>query len=662
MSKIRFIKNKIKFNINKDELEKDNELEKNSDIEKENEEKEEGSVGSETESSSREEGVSEVKRRYRTINDNGDIRERKIENIVIRDMNWKTKKERLQEVCKNIKNVVKSKQTKKVATTFLVLYVGFSAIDFLDAMNRKIVLDVNGQEISWNISDVLNPNEYEYELFRNEELLKTTKARKFIESISMDKEAPGKVGDIKIDKNDEMYVFTWKDAYDKGTIVDYQVNAISKGFGMKYASRVLEAEIASGVEKYIIMLDGKKYESVIPTFSIASNSLRYGSHELTVAAVDFSGNISKARSIKFKVDNTKFFIDDYKLATNNSDITNESYDIYVVQEYEVEKDGKIVAEKKETPISIGDYLHSYFRSQEVPMISNPRYIYESNLVNVTWEENSFGENNTQFYIKCKSKSGLKTYKSDKIDYTLGDFLPGYYYEVNKEPIYMVTKADSYTMDNNVNLDSMLFNKNEIYYFHVAASNEFGNLSKTKTLELDLTNFTSVNDKKDVVRSLLYRTKGLSGDTFRKITDDLYNVFALSTIKKLKDLDLKIVVTEQDINDYVLANHNVTIKNKEIFYVQKDNTIVYNAKTSLDLLIKEIVKVLDVSRENPISENAEFLSAYKSEMLTIQKDQMTAQDYLAEVVNIYINDKALLKSTSPKTYDFINSMYKVIMFI
>ena len=93
-----------------------------------------------------------------------------------------------------------------------------------------------------------------------------------------------------------------------------------------------------------------------------------------------------------------------------------------------------------------------------------------------------------------------------MSYTSGDFLPGYYYQVTTDPLYKIKKNDSYTMDNNVNLDYNRFDKTKLYYFHVASANEHGNLSKTKTLELDLTNFTTINQKKDAVREILYRTK------------------------------------------------------------------------------------------------------------------------------------------------------------
>lgn len=605
------------------------------------------------------------KKRRKRLAQNVSDKERKITNIVFRKLEYKPKKVKIvinpDKVYERMKEIAKSKQVRRALNISVVACSSVFTINVIDKINRKIVIDVNAQEVSWSMNKSLNSNNYEYELFRNGERLTTTRACKFVESISTDKESPAKINSIRLNKSDDMFTFTWKAPQDKGTELSYKVKAVNKSFGKAYTSRTLKTDIVTGIEKYIITLDGKKYESVTPNFNININSLKCGSHNLEVVAVDYAGNVSSPKNVEFKVDNTKFFIADYKLATNNPNITNEAYDIYLVKEYETEKDGKVVKEKKEVPISIGDNISSYFRSEKVPPISNPRYICEDDLVNVTWEENTFGTNNTEFYIECKSKKGIKSYKSEKMKYTSGDFLPGYYYQVNKDPLYTVKQTDLYTMDNNVTLDYNRFDRSKIYYFHVASANEFGNLSKTKTLELDLKNFTSVGEQKDSVREILYRTKGLDSDIYRKITDDLYNTFTHNTIKKLKEIGLKIVVMQEDITGYVLSNHNTKVTNKDICYIEGDSTIVYNAKSSLELLIKEIVGVLDNVKENPLSKNIDFLTIYNQEKANIKEGKLTAQEYLAEAVFMYMSDSHLLKSTSPKTYEFVKSRYKTIMF-
>lgn len=609
--------------------------------------------------------VSENKRRCKKVLWDATDKKREITNITIRKFEYKAKKFKkiieIDKVCETAKKVADSKTTKKVLNVSVAACSCAFALNFIDTVTRKVVLEVNAQEVSWVMSKDLDSTSYEYELFRNGERMLTTKACKFIESIGVDTEAPDKVSSIRLNKTDDNFTFTWKAPEDNGVEFEYKVKAINKGFGKAYTSKTLNADVVSGIEKYIVMIDDKRYETVVPSFSININSLKCGSHTLEVIAVDCAGNMSKSKKLEFKVDNTKFFIADYKLATNNTAINNDDYDIYLVKENEVEKDGKVTIEKTKTPIALGDYISTYFMNAEVPMIANPRYLYQDDMLNITWEENTFGTNNTEFYIECKSKKGIKSYKSEKMNYSSGDFLPGYYYQINKDPLYTVNKTDSYTMDNNVTLDYNRFNAENKYYFHVAASNEYGNLSKTKTLEIDLKNFTSVGEKKDAVRDILYRTKGLESDIFRKITDDLYNIFTLSTIEKLKELNLKIVVTQEDVTSYVSSNHNAKVTDKNICYIKDDLTIVYNAKSSLDLLVKEVVKVLDDAKSNPVSKNIDYLNIYNAEKTTLGDGNLSAQDYLAEAVNLYIEDSHLLKSTSPNTYEFIKLKYKTIMF-
>lgn len=605
------------------------------------------------------------KRRCKKVSADTKSSRRKVADYTVRKLEYEQKKMKnaieIDKVYDKAKEVASSKIAKKVLNISVIACSTVFAVNFVDKISRKIVLEVDAQEVSWVMNKSFDTSSYEYELFRDGKRALVTKATKYMEPVSTDTESPDKITSIKLNKNNDVFTFSWKEPKDNGVELNYKIKATNKGFGKSYESRELNAEIISGVEKYIINIDGKKYESVTPNFNVDINSLKYGSHTLEVSAIDYAGNVSKSKKIDFKVDNTKFFIDDYKLATNNPDITDETYDLYLVKEREIEKDGKKVLEKEKLPIKLGDYISTYFINRQVPEISNPRYLYESDLLNITWEENTFGANDTDFYIECKSKKGIKSYKSEKMNYGSGDFLPGYYYQVNKDPLYTVNKTDSYTMDNNVSLDYNRYDKTKIYYFHVASANEYGNLSKTKTLELDLKNFTTNGEKKDAVREILYRTKGLESDAFRKITDDIYNTFTLNTIKKLKDIGLKIVVMQEDVTDYVLSNHNAKVINKNICYIKEDKTIVYNTKYSLGLLIKHIVKVLDEFNENPISKNIDYLNVYNTEKKTLKEGKLSAQDYLAEAVKIYIEDAHMLKTTSPKTYEYIKTNYKTIMF-
>ena len=650
---------------------KDNDKEKDNDSNKE--ETSESKLDISEDNEVKEESIEELdievnlpkKRRVRNIPKDKN-KARKIANLKIRTVDLRSKRIRKiieieKKVCESVKEFSKTEQAKKALNLSVIACSTVFGLNFIDKVTRKISLDVNAQEVSWNMNKNLNSSNFEYELYRNGKLLTKTRACKFMEDISIDKDAPDKVSSIRLNKDEHVFTFTWKAPEDNGTKLEYKVKATNKGFGKSYDSEKLKTDVISGVEKYIILLDGKRYESFTPSFNMNINSLQCGSHNLKVAAVDYAGNESKYKNINFKVDNTRFYIDNFKFAVNNPDITNDDYNFVLVREIEVEKGDKTVIEKKETPIALGDNLTPYFKNNVVPPISNPRYIYENGMLNITWEANTFGKNNTEFYIECKSKKGIKSYKSEKMEYTSGDFMPGYYYQINKEPLYTVKQTDSYTMDNNVNLDYNRFDSSKRYYFHVASANEFGNLSKTKTLEVDSKNFTSVGDKKDSVREILYRTKGLDSDVFRKITDDLYNSLTHSTIKKLKEIDLKIVVMQDDISKYALDNHNIKVKNKNIAYIEKDNTIIYNAKTELSQLIKEVIRSLDITKSNPISENVDFVTIYNEEKKNVGNGELNAQNYLVESVYLYMNDEHMLKSSAPKTYEFIKSNYNKIMF-
>ena len=563
-------------------------------------------------------------------------------------------------ILKKLDFILKTKRFKKICKTAFITLASLIALNIIDECSRKIVLNINGQEIEWAMDKGFDSTNYEYELFRNKERILLTKGCKFIESISLDEESPEKVSGVKVNKDEEKVVITWKVPDDIGSKYKYKVTAKNKSFGKSYSSKTSNVEVISGIEKYIIKIDEKEYHTIIPHFEIEVDSLQAGSHNVQIRAVDIAGNISEPKNITFKVDNTKFYLDDYKLATNNKDITNETHELYLVKENEVIKNGKTVIEKERLPISIGDNIAGFFISDKLPQMANPKYIYENDLVNVFWEENEFGVNNTEFYIECKSKKGFEKYKSDKMTYDNGNFLSGYYYKVTTDPLYTVKHTDSYTMDNMVTLDYRRFDRSKIHYFHVASVNEYGNISKTKTLEFDFENFTSTGEIKDAVRSLLYRGKDVDSDSYRKVTDDVYNTFTYKTIKKMKEEELKIILTSEDIKKYISENHNAVVTNKNAQYIKDDSVIVYNTNSSLEYLVKEIVKAFDEYPKSPWSKNSDFLKVYTEEKDKLGEKELTAQEFLSEAVWLYISDNEELSYKAPKTYKFLQKYYKMIL--
>lgn len=577
----------------------------------------------------------------------------------------KTKKVNKYESIKNktvddVKRILKSNEFKKASRGLIFAIISLLSIDMIDKGNRKVFLDMEGQELSWSTSNNLDSSNYEYKLFRDNELLMLTKGYKFIESISLDKESPQKINNVKVDKGEAKVIFSWNAPNDMGTKYKYKVLAINKKNNKKYSSRSIKKEIVSGIDKYIINLNGKEYTSATTQFEVDINSLKTGVNNLEIIAVDLAGNESEPKKISFKIDNTKFYLDEYKLSTNNNEITEKTHNIYLVKEKTIEKDGKVVVEQEKKPITIGDNIAEFFISASKPTISNPRYVYENDLVNVIWEESTFGVNNTEFYIECSSKNGLKKYTSNKMKYDNGDFLSGYYYKVTTTPLYSVKQSDSYTMDSRVSLDTTKYDKNKIYYFHVAASDEYGNMSKTKTLELDFKNFTTTGEIKDVVREFLYKNKGVDGNAYRKVTDDVYNAFTYKTIKKIKDMELKISLVSGDIGDFISKHHNVKVTNKNAQYIKEDSTVVYNVDSSIEYLVKEIVKVFNEYPTSPWSSRADFLEVYNAEKDKLKEGKYTEEEYLSEIVWMYISGDEDLEYYAPKSYDFIAKFYNSIM--
>lgn len=563
-------------------------------------------------------------------------------------------------VLNKIKEIMKIKKVRRVSKTLFITLVTLFTLNIIDTTSRKVVLAINGQEIEWDMDKGLDDSNYEFEIFRGKEKITTTRGSKFLESISLDKDSPEKISSLKMDESDDKVMFTWNASEDRGTNYKYRIVAKNKSFGKDYSSKKTSIEIKSGVEKYIIKLDGKEYQTIIPQFDIEKASLKAGSHTLEIYAVDLAGNVSETKKITFEIDNTKFYIDKYKLATNNKEITNKTHDLYIVKEIRTIKNGKEIVKKEKSPISIGDNIAQYFINTEKPKIDNPKYIYKDDLINVYWEKNDFSKNEIEFYIECKSKNGFQRYKSEKMKYDNGEFLPGYYYKVTTSPYYTVKSTDSFTMDNMVSLDYNRYDKRKLYYFHVAAMNEYGNMSKTKTLEFDFENFTSTREKKDAVRSLLYRGRDVDSDSYRRVTDDVYNTFTYKTIKKMKEKELKIVLTSSDIKNYISENHNAVVTNKNAQYLREDSVIVYNTNSPLEYLVKEIVRVFDEHPRSFWSKNSDFLNAYNQEKNKLTKQELNQQDFLVEAMWMYIDDSDELEYKAPKTYNFIKRFYKLIM--
>lgn len=566
----------------------------------------------------------------------------------------------IKQILEKIKKIVFTSKVRKVSRGILIALMSLVPIDMIDKANREVFLDVYGQELTWSTSENIDASNYKYKLYRDNELLTYSRGYKFIESISMDKESPKKVGNVTVTEGATDISFIWKEPTDIGSNYTYKIEAVNQSNNKKYKSRKIKEKFISGIDKYLISVNGKEYQTYTTSFSMSTSSFRNGENNIEIVAVDLAGNKSESKKIKFKVDNTSFYLDGYKIGTTNPEITNETHDIYLVKENLVKKDDKLIPQTQKTKVSIGENISQYFIKSTNPKLYNPRYICKDDLVNVVWEETPFGSRNTDFYIEAVEKSTLKKHISTRMNYDAGSFLSGYYYKVTTTPTYKVKTTDDYTMDSSVNLNYDIFNKDKKYYFHLAASDEYGNLSKTKTLEFDFKDFTSVGEVKDTIRTFLYKNKGVTGDDFRTITDDIYNTLRYRTIKKIESMGIKISLTSESAKEFIKKHHNVEPISNEAQYIKEDSTIVYNVNSSLEYLIKEIVKIFDEIPKSAWSKNADFLKVYNEEKTKIKDGKCSPQEFLSEVIWMYISKEDDLEYDAPSTYAFVKRYYKSIM--
>lgn len=587
--------------------------------------------------------------------------------------------------------MIKIKKAGIIALGCGILTVGVTTGISLSLPREEITLSIEGNKISWIDKSSSNLLDSFYHIYNDEFLVNKITERSYLlnEEKLIDEIGPNKIKKVNIVYNGDTVDFEWDDVEDLGTDNNLKIGLYDKNDSLKAFSNVIKKNYSSGVAKYIVEFKGDEYEVWDNKFSIKISDLKDGITTVKLYGIDNRGNKGAISSIPFynykiilskEHDYLRFNIDDvtqkylYKAIINGKDageiFNNEDLNAFIVDNKspKAPKDIKIISSDKITNMAWAESV-DIGNSYNVKVIGSGLNYYN----NVSSDE-----------VSIEKKSGVK----------------GYYYSINKEKNYVVTNRDTFT--NKCDVDHM--GEYGSYYFHIAAVDNDGNISKTNTyrfekrdssLNVDNSGTNSSNNSNSNSNGSGNSNNG-NGNNIQitppsnTVTEEIESALdkkVKSIIKKVgnvtdysfnKSVSILKLLPENTI-DYMSSREiyvYITTGEAETLYKtftgkESEDSItgafVWGGYTTAVIcetaymdstLLHELGHAFDYISGNGvlISSSNEFKNIYSEEKDSLfpsdEYANSSENEYFSESFSMYYKDYRQLKNNAPKTYEFL----------
>ena len=466
----------------------------------------------------------------------------------------------------------------------------------------------------------------------------------------IDTEKPTTPKNIDLEYQDNGIILSWNPTKDRGTTNKIVIEEYSNEELINTSK--LNINVASGVEKYIISTKDKEYTTTTNEITIPYDNVN-GKSSIKIKSVDISGNESDLKTIKYE----NYIISNYGNEPVISD-TSQDYEYYLMVNGE-KKDISFLDEL----LSRSDGDKSAPQTVNIINISEERDGY-----NISWEDiEDIGEKyNYKILGRGKKRNNIASSEEREIDYTSG--VKGYYVKVSNNQHETLTSNDKLITENKIKV--AYGNK----YLHIATVDNSGNISGTISHRIDNSINTTESNKNnyvdpDLFNNILYilrREEDISDETYSDYSLEILN-FPKEQIEKFKKMNLKIFITKDNIREKIKNEYGLDtgievsgafISNHNVLYVMgeyKDGVITHELGHALD------------SYESGFKESStkEFKNIYKEEkdkLYPIDKNssnyfKSNTQEYFAQAVVMYIYQKDILKEVAPKTYEYVDKVFK-----
>lgn len=478
----------------------------------------------------------------------------------------------------------KKRMLKRSAFMVSILSVG-GVCWYIKEVPVKAEMSVNNNLLEWK-PEKNNLKGLTFQVLKDGKMVEETKNLKFIDTSQIDTGIPNDIDEITTLRSIKKLKIMWKAPLDNSSNNSYQVFAVNR-FGKKvFKTDEVLGGYVSGIDKYIIEFNGKQYESVTPEFVIDVKDIKKGKHTIKIKSIDKAGNKSKFKEFTFVYDVVDFNYQDGKLIPVDSKYTNELYNFYILDKDDVEKEKEIPQYDKKMFL-VNQNLSNIIDSGIKPKMTSPSYTIKNKEIKICWEKPSQTSSSHSFYVEAVNKESLDKTYSNLLDINSSSNILGYHYVLNESSNYTVKSTDLYTNNLSISLNSSDLSKDKNYYFHIATIDSSGVLSDTKTMPLNLKVSNPLENKKSILRKIIFKTKGVTNEEYSKVIDGLSNNISLDEIKSFSSSGLKIYIIKNDFKEYLKEQYKIETEKEDC--VKNKNNIYYNSNKSIDSLIRVLSK-------------------------------------------------------------------------
>lgn len=474
-----------------------------------------------------------------------------------------------------------------IISASIVIMSGF--IWSLKEVPVKAEMTINNSTIEW-IPEKENLKGITFQILKDGKIIEETNKLKYVDKSQKDTGIPDDISEINTYRTIKNLKILWKEPLDKGSNNTYQIFALNK-FGKKiFKSKEVEGGVVSGIDKYIIRFNGETFESEKPEFVLDCENLSNRKYTIDIKSVDKEGNESEFKTFAFDLDVIDFDFKDGKLIPKDYKYTNDDYNFYIIDK-DVALSDKEIPQFDKQMFLLNKDLSSILNSGFKPTMTMPNYVLKSNEVSFSWTMPKENSKAYSFYVEAVNKQTLEKVYSDLQEINCATTISGYHYAFNNASTYVVSSTDNYTNNNFISIDSTSLAKNKKYYFHVATIDSTGAMSDTKTISVNLASSNSLENKKELIRKFIYKTKITSNEEYKNVIDTLADNFSTDDIKALSKAGITISLIKEDFLEY-LTKHNITDDKTVGDCIKKNKSIYFNVNKSTNSLIRILESVIN----------------------------------------------------------------------
>lgn len=480
----------------------------------------------------------------------------------------------------------KSLIKKAVITTGVVVLLGICW--YIKEVPVKAEMKINNSTIEW-IPQKDNLKGITFQIAKDGKIIGETTKLKYIDKAQKDNNVPADISEINTYRSLKNLKIIWKEPVDRGSNNTYQVFALNR-FGRKvFKTEEVSGGTVSGINRYIVRFNGEEFETKNPEFIINCDDLKDGRYTIDIKSIDNEGNESEFKTFAFDLEIVKFDFKDGKLIPKDYKYTNDDYNFYIIDE-DSSNSNEDIPQYDKKMFLVNEDLLSILDSGVKPKMTTPSYTIRNKEINFSWKSTSSNSKSYSFYIEAINKETLEKSYSDLQEITSSSQMLGYHYALNTSSSYTVKSTDSYTNENSVSLDSSKLDKSKKYYFHIATIDYSGLISDTKTIPVSLSVSNSLENRKEIVRKFVYKTKNITNNDYREVVDEVSNNFNINDIKSLNKKNVKVYLIKDDFKEFLKENYDIETNSEDC--VKKNQSIYFNINKSIDSLIDTLSSAIE----------------------------------------------------------------------